>query len=304
MRKKILLILLIVLLLSQNVYAVGLKDVDYNTALGQAIQKMAEAGIINGYPDGTFRADDPLLRSQFIKIINKTMLYTKKTNEVSFSDVHSDDWYYNELLIAVEYNYINGYPDGSFKPDAYITREQFCKIISNVLNVQELPFSKEISDNVSEWAKPFVKKIVSSRIMLLEDGNKFRATEPITRAEVCLVLSNYIVKQIDLPDSGSSTGSTTEEQLRIELTRISSTLINSVIPELLNDTQKQVCHLINDNIQMYLDDPSHDYKSAAKQTYNLYLTLSDENKTSLENIILKYFTVGDLSELKDFFFPE
>lgn len=304
MRKKILLILLIVLLLSQTVYAVELNDVDYNTALGEAIQKMVEAGIINGYPDGTFRADDSILRSQFIKILNKTMAYTKKANEISFTDVQSGDWYYNELLIAVEYNYINGYPDGTFKPDAYITREQFCKIIANVLNVKELPFNKEISDNISEWARPFVKKIVSSRIMLLEDGNKFRATEPITRAEVCLVLSNYIVKQIDLPNPGSSNDSTTEEQLRIKLARISNVLINNVIPDLLNDTQKQVCQLIYDNIQMYLDNPSHDYKSAANHTYNLYLTLSDENKTSLENTILKYYTVGDLSELKDFFFPE
>lgn len=303
MRKKILLILLTVLLLAQTVYAVELKDVDYNTALGETIRKMVEAGIINGYPDNTFRADEPLLRGQFIKIMNKTMSYTKKTNEISFSDVQSGDWYYEDLLIAVESNYINGYTDGTFKPDAYITREQFCKIIANVLNVIELPYNKEISDNVSEWAKPFVKKIVSSRIMLLEDDDKFRATEPITRAEVCLVLSNYIVKQIDLPDPGSSDGST-EEQIRIKLARVNNTLINKVIPELLNDTQKQVCQMIYDNIQMYLDDSSHDYKSAKSQTYNLYLTLSDEDKTSLQNIILKHYTTGDLSELKDFFFPE
>ena len=128
--KKLLLVLLILVLSVQTIYAVELKDVDYNTELGKAIQKMVDAGIINGYPDGTFRENDPIRRSEFIKILNLTLNYTEEAKEISFKDVNSKDWFYDQLLIAVGNKYIDGYDDGTFKPNNNITREQFCKIIS------------------------------------------------------------------------------------------------------------------------------------------------------------------------------
>lgn len=302
MKKKVILILLILTLSFQTVYALELKDVDYNTELGKAISHMVDAGVIDGYTDGTFRADASIRRSEFIKILNLTFAYTDMAKELSFNDVSSGDWYYNYLLTAVQYKYINGYPDGSFRPDGFITREEFCKTIANVLNVQELPFNKEISDKVSDWAKPFVNKIVSSRIMLLEDDNKFRATEPITRGEVCTVLSNYIVRKPSLPGVGGTTE--TEEELKSTLTVLNRALLNNVMPELSNEAQKQVCQMIYDNIAMYLQNSSHDYKSAANQVFKLYQTLSEDDKTELQNTILKHTTIGELSELKNFFFPE
>ncbi len=302
MKKRVILTLLILSLSFQTVYALELKDVDYNTELGKAIARMVDARVIDGYTDGTFRADDNIRRSEFIKILNLTFAYTDMAKELSFSDVRSGDWYYNYLLTAVQYKYINGYPDGSFRPDGFITREEFCKIIVNVLNVQELPFNKKISDKVSDWAKPFVNKIVSSRIMLLEDDNKFRATDPITRGEVCIILSNYIVSKPSLPGVGGNTE--TEEGLKSTLTVLNKALLNNVIPELSNEAQKKVCKMIYDNIDMYLQDSSHDYKSAANKAYKIYQTLSEEEKTELQNTILKYTTIGELSELKRFFFPE
>lgn len=309
MKKKLLLLLLILLLSFNVVYAIELKDVDYDTELGKIISRMVDAGIINGYTDGTFRANSPILRSEFIKILNKTFAYTEKAKEVNFKDVDSQDWYYEDLLIAVENKYINGYDDGTFKPNKHITREEFCKILASVLEVMDLPFDKEISDEISEWAKPYVNKIVSSRIMLLEVDNKFRAKDPITRGEVCTVLSNYIVAKSGSSGLGETDGKdkgeyNDAEDLAVKLTRVNNILLKHVMPELLNETQKQICQMIYDNIEMYLKDMSYDYKSAANEAYKLYLTLSEDDKTSFQNIMLKHNTVGDLNELKDFFFPK
>ena len=86
-------------------------DVNENHQAWADILKMTEAGILDGYEDGTFRPDATITRAQFIKIVNKTLGYTEKVDAVSFVDVKADDWYYNDLLIAVKAGYISGYDD-------------------------------------------------------------------------------------------------------------------------------------------------------------------------------------------------
>ena len=303
MVKKVLITMLLLLFSFQSIYALELKDLDYDTDLGQAVLKMVEAGIINGYPDGTFRQDDYVKRSEFIKILNKTLGFKVKAKIIEFKDIKETDWYYEDLLVAIESGYINGFNDGTFRAEENITREQFCKIIATVLDVVELPFNKEISDDVSEWARPFVNKVVSSRIMLLEEDNKFRAKEPITRGEVCAVLANYIVKTLPSIDNPKDEDSTAEDIVTV-LSRVNERLLSSVIPNLSTDAQKQVCQAIYDNIKLYLNDTSHDYKSAAEQAYNIYQALSEAEKTQLQNVMLQYNTLNDIMELKEFFFPE
>ncbi len=170
------------------------KDVNGNTVAGKAIYKLVNAGILNGYEDGTFRPQNPLTRAELCKIVNLVFKYTE-AEELTFSDVKKEDWYYSYVAIAKKAGYITGHADGTFKGNDYLTREQTCAIITRVASLYDLSMTETITDAVSEWAVSYVNKVVANKLMPLEEGGKFRATENITRAELVSVVSNFVVEE-------------------------------------------------------------------------------------------------------------
>ena len=175
-------------------------DVDANTTRGAAIYKMANAGILLGDGDGTFRPNDPITRGELTKIVNMIFSYTEK-DSATFTDVNDSHWYKENVLIAQKAGYIKGYEDGTFRGDNFISREETCTILTRVANVPDLGYHPVISDTVSDWAVPYVEQVIGSFFMTLEEGNKFRATENITRAEFCEAFAKFVVeKPVVTPD--------------------------------------------------------------------------------------------------------
>lgn len=295
-------------------------DVDENHRAWADILKMIEAGVLDGYEDGTFKPDAPIKRSQFIKIINKSLGYVEKAESISFTDVKPEDWYYDDLLIAVKAGYISGFNDGTFKPDEYITREQVCKILSMVLELFDLPYDKEPVDTISDWAKPYVYKILASRVMSLDESGRFRALENATRAEVCEAIADHVVLG-DIPDlipeAGGTAGGTggggtatmpeTPDEIPVKvLTAITAVTgdLDRVIKALSSDAQKEICRDIKSNMLDYKEDPKHDYKKEADKTVKKYNALSEEEKEELKDTIMSKIAAKHLETLKDFFFPD
>ena len=64
-------------------------DVDANSTTGQAIYKLVNAGVLNGYTDGTFRQNNPLTRAELCKIVNLVFGYTEAAPD-TFTDVTGD----------------------------------------------------------------------------------------------------------------------------------------------------------------------------------------------------------------------
>ncbi len=195
--KKITAIILAVLMLmsltasAENVKFTDVKETDKGF---EAIYKLVNAGVLVGDGDGTFRPNDGLTRAEFCKIINLIFGY-KEEAETNFSDVKETDWYYKDVKIAKKAGYIAGYGDDTFRGENMLTREETCVIISRVANLYKLPYSKVIKDHVSSWAKEYVEKVLSNRLMSLEAGDTFRATEKITRAEMAMVSAGFVVEE-------------------------------------------------------------------------------------------------------------
>ncbi len=166
-------------------------DVDATTTRGQAIYKLVKAGVVLGYPDGTFRPDAEITRAELCKIVNLIFGYTEKEeNDPGFSDV-TGDWYYDYVMAAKKAGYVKGYEDGTFRPDNKITREETATILTRVANVYDLGFTVVISDPVSDWAMPYVQKVVTNYLMPIEEGDTFRATQNATRAEFCEAFASF-----------------------------------------------------------------------------------------------------------------
>ena len=98
----------------------------YNTA----ISTMTRAGIVDGYPDGTFRPDAPITRAEMSKIISLFAELDKKTDR--FSDI-AGHWAEKYIKLAAGNGWIEGYPDGTFLPQRNITRAETATMINRVL---------------------------------------------------------------------------------------------------------------------------------------------------------------------------
>ncbi|GEM_PF-1089338 len=273
----------------------------------EGISKLVDAKIIQGYPDGTFKPDNYITRAELVKITNMVFGYTQKQDATSLTDVPYTEWYYDQVLIAQNAGYLDGYPDGTFKPNNNITREEFCKVLDAIVDFVELPGANIPSDDVSEWASDYVNKVLSNKIMLLDAENNFRAREFATRAEVCDALSKFLIIESEETagtSSGSSGGSDTNktEELYNSMNSVISVLNDDVISS-LNADQAEIVNDIIENMNKYMKDNSHDYKAAADNTYDKYKELSEEEQTSLINSIKTQVPTLYLIELKDFFFP-
>lgn len=107
-------------------------DVSADLWYNKAVSSMANGGYFLGYGDGNFKGDDYITRAEFITILSRFIGSSDVT--VSFSDVPSTHWAYDCIATAVNEGWIEGYPDGTFKPDQYITRVEAITIINRVLN--------------------------------------------------------------------------------------------------------------------------------------------------------------------------
>ena len=109
-------------------------DVPSDRWFNNAISTLSNMGIIDGYADGSFRPDAPITRAEFTKIAVSFFEYADYVYENTFADVRSGSWYTQFIAAAVEIGLIEGYPDGTFRPDNYITRAEACTIVNRTLN--------------------------------------------------------------------------------------------------------------------------------------------------------------------------
>lgn len=175
---------------SQQIQTAAFTDVPQGTVLEAVLSKLKNAGIINGYEDGSFRPNGNLTRAEFCKMTNKLFGYTSKA-QTGFPDVSEENWFYEDVLIAKNYGYIKGFEDGTFRGNELLTRQQVCVILDRINGFYKL-YDVVITDEVGEWAFESVEKVVSNGLMLLEEGNTFRATQPITRQEFAYVFVPFV----------------------------------------------------------------------------------------------------------------
>lgn len=171
-------------------------DISEQSEYAEAVYKLVDFGVINGYDDGTFRPEGGVTRAEMCKMINLTFGLTDSSETAGFPDV-TDQWYKPYALAAQKAGYIVGFEDGSFRGDTLITREQVCVILDRILKPYELPTTVTVSDEVSDWAKESVQNIINNYIMPVENGNTFRAKEIIKRYELAVVLSNLAVGPVE-----------------------------------------------------------------------------------------------------------
>ena len=95
--------------------------------------KLSKKDIIKGYPDGTFKPNKSITRAEFAVIASKYIKDPKATDE-TFSDVPMNHWAKDAIVKVKAEGLISGYPDGTFKPDAPITRAEAVSIVNRMFD--------------------------------------------------------------------------------------------------------------------------------------------------------------------------
>jgi hypothetical protein len=117
-----------------NPYFASFSDVAPGSEFYEYVETAHLREIIDGYPDGTFRPDSPVTRAQAAKmlVLAKGWDLVNPPNP-SFPDVPANQWAFGYIETAVSHGVVGGYGDGTFRPNALLTRAQLSKMLALVM---------------------------------------------------------------------------------------------------------------------------------------------------------------------------
>ena len=123
-------------------------DVASNAWYNTAVSTLSSMGIIAGYPDGTFRPNANITRAEFVAIAARFDPNGDKT-AASFSDI-LNHWAKDEISIAYNNSWVDGYPDDTFLPQRNISRAEAMTLVNRVLNRQP-ETEDDLLPNMTVW---------------------------------------------------------------------------------------------------------------------------------------------------------
>ncbi|XID94887.1 S-layer homology domain-containing protein [Paenibacillaceae bacterium WGS1546] len=156
------------------------------------IKRAAAAGIVNGYPDGTFKPNDPVTRAEFTVMLAGALKLEEKGVELAFTDeALIGAWAKQAVAHAVQAGIVIGNSDGSFRPNAQIIRAEMAVMIARALKLQTdagALTGYADDDTIPRWARGAVEAIRELGIVNGRGGNRFAPNETATRAEATAML--------------------------------------------------------------------------------------------------------------------
>lgn len=125
-------------------------DVSADKWYNNAVSTLCHMGVLGGYSDGTFRPNAPITRAEFAKIAVSFSQANGSAVYSYFTDVKTTDWFAPYVTAAKDRSLIEGYSDGSFKPENRITRAEACAIVNRVLGRKPSKSHMKISGRI-DW---------------------------------------------------------------------------------------------------------------------------------------------------------
>ncbi|MBR3967461.1 MAG: S-layer homology domain-containing protein [Clostridia bacterium] len=166
-----------------------------NTYVAVQLEKDDHFGYIIGYPDGTVRPENNITRAEVATIFFRMLkedsrnYFWSTTN--TFSDVSSSNWFNTAISTLQNADVLDGYSDGTFRPNAYITRAELVKIAMTFYGTPA-GMQTHFSDTSAHWASDFIE---AARELGIVDGytdGTFRPDRYVTRAEAMKIINRTL----------------------------------------------------------------------------------------------------------------
>ncbi|MFD1739450.1 S-layer homology domain-containing protein [Bacillus salitolerans] len=148
-----------------------------------------EKGIINGFPDGSFKPLQPLSRLQAVTMILRALDIdpTKDVKNPGFTDLKPGENGYEAIAKAVELGIVTGKPDGRFDRYGQLTRGQMAKILVNAFSLSGTT-TIDFKDVKGHWSKTYVDKLAGAQITKGYPGSLYKPNEQISRQHFSLFM--------------------------------------------------------------------------------------------------------------------
>lgn len=192
----------------------GFSDVSSSYWAKDFIAALSQRDIIAGFPDGTFKPDAPVTRSQFAAMLRKANNSFNKSairSGTSFSDVPSSYWASSAIQSAYTTGFMAGYPGNVFKPEQNIPREQVLVSLANGLNYTSSAATSSVlsyyndASSISNYARDPIAAATDNQLVVnYPNVTTLNPTRNATRAEVAAFIYQALVKQGQAPVISSS----------------------------------------------------------------------------------------------------
>lgn len=152
---------------------------------------------MNGYEDGTFRPDATITRAEACQLIASLLTEQVKNEDRLFTDVDVSAWYAEAVRQMTGFGLVNGYADGTFLPNASITRAEFVTILSRFPHEEVDSDMLFIDVPETHWAFDAVHTALAQGWVTGDPSGLFRPNDSITRAEAVTILNRVLGRQGD-----------------------------------------------------------------------------------------------------------
>ena len=150
-----------------------------------AIEALEEAGIIEGYSDGTFQPTKSINRAEFVKVLMEAKYPGESEGSHCFPDV-SADWYAKYVCTAHDLNIVDGYSDGTFKPANPINLAEALKVLLETYQISTCKSCYEL------WYEPYYE--AAQDLDLLDSVSRDPSHE-LTRGEMAQLIYNLTLEE-------------------------------------------------------------------------------------------------------------
>ena len=178
------------------------KDVDTGKWYHVSIDYVLTHSIMNGVSGTSFAPNSNLTRGMLVQILFN-LEGKPQSASASFSDVKADAWYAKAVGWAAANKVVTGYADGTFRPNAAVTREQAAAILYRYAQSKGIDVSVGEDTNIlsyadalqaSEYAIPALQWAVGAGVLNGKSGNLLAPTGTATRAEIAAIMQRWCEK--------------------------------------------------------------------------------------------------------------
>lgn len=175
-------------------------DVSSNYWAAPFIRELSQRGVIAGFPDGSFRPEEPVTRAQFAAMVNKAFQKAPQRQAIRFVDVPTNYWGYSAIQQAYTIGFLSGYPGNRFEPNQAIPRQQVLVSLANGLqynpsaNVESTLQYFNDANNIAGYARSPIAAATEQRIVVNYPNVRFlNPTATATRAQVAAFIYQALV---------------------------------------------------------------------------------------------------------------
>ncbi len=177
-------------------------DIDSTHWANSYVQALAEANIISGFLDSTYRPDEQMTRAQFASILSGGFATSKMREPITFSDVPANHWAAGAISTAYARGFLSGYPNGTFGLDQPITRLEVLLALTSGLGIETAGADSEVlaafadRDEIPDWAVAAIAAATTNQLVVNYPAvGRLNPQRNATRAEIAAIAYQALVNR-------------------------------------------------------------------------------------------------------------